>query len=113
MTKAEQDLEVSQDRLSEASKSDQRSSVGWYKLHNDLDVPVEVVRAAGPSGTRLGVVSVAPGTTSEQFDDGSTIYCWLGTSTRQIFDCAYPYTVWYHFSGNLRGNQVNNLSWFK
>lgn len=113
MTKAEQQLEVKQDAVSEASKSVERTSVGWYKLHNDLDVPVEVVRAACPSGTRLGVVSVAPGTTSEQFDDGSTIYCWVGTNTQQIYDCAYPYTVWYHFSGDLRGNQVNNLSWFK
>ncbi|MGK8503652.1 hypothetical protein [Nocardia asiatica] len=112
MTKAEQDLEVKQDAVSEASKSAERTSVGWYKLYNDLDVPVEVVRAAGPSGTRLGVVSVAPGATSEQFDDGSTIYCWLGTITRQIFDCSNG-EVWYHFSGNLRGNQVNNLSWFQ
>jgi hypothetical protein len=112
MTKAEQQLEMKQDALSEASKSAERTSVGWYKLHNDLDVPVEVVRAAGPSGTRLGVVSVAPGATSEQFDDGSTIYCWLGSSTRQIYDCSSG-DVWYHFSGDLRGNQVNNLSWFQ
>ncbi|MEV6429696.1 hypothetical protein [Nocardia sp. NPDC051463] len=98
--------------LSEASKSAERTSVGWYKLHNDVDVPVEVVRAAGPSGTRLGVVSVAPGTTSEQFDDGSTIYFWLGNITHQIYDCSSG-TIWYHFSGDLRGNQVNNLSWFQ
>ncbi|MEV0342556.1 hypothetical protein AB0H49_26355 [Nocardia sp. NPDC050713] len=111
MTKAKQDLEVKQDALSEASKSDERTSVGWYKLHNDLDVPVGVVRTAGPGGTRLGVVCVSPGVTSEEYDDGSTIYCWLGNRTGQIYNCSNG-DVGYHFSGNLRGNQVNNLSWF-
>lgn len=112
MTKAEQALEVKQDTLSEASKSAERTSVGWYKLHNDLDLPVTAVIAASRGGTRLRVLVIAPGTTSEQFDDGTDALFYQGTGPGEVYDCVSG-CVWYHSRGDLRGNQVNNLSWFQ
>ncbi|MFE7744701.1 hypothetical protein [Nocardia sp. NPDC057455] len=112
MTKAEQDLEVEQYPLSAASEATERASIGWYKLHNDSDSPVAAVVANGRDGSRLRVIVIPPGDTSGQFDDGSHVFFLWASWASEVYECATG-TVWAHFHGDLRGNQVNNVSSFQ
>ncbi|MEU6191277.1 hypothetical protein [Nocardia sp. NPDC047038] len=112
MTKATENLKVEQHPMSAASKATERASIGWYKLHNDADSPVAAVIANGRDGGRLRVLVIPPDGTSDQFDDGTHAFFLWATGAAEVYDCTNG-TVWAHFHGDLRGNQVNNVSSFQ
>ncbi|MEU4344943.1 hypothetical protein AB0H00_27405 [Nocardia sp. NPDC023852] len=100
--------------VSKAQESVERSSVGTYTLHNDTDSHVTIFRTAGEQGPPIGVCMLAPGADSESFDDGSFVairYGESGYAAMATWNNSL-YTLYYNAEGQVRPNQVNNVSSF-
>ncbi|MCC3326112.1 hypothetical protein [Nocardia abscessus] len=98
---------------STARKPVDRSSPGWYKLHNDTNGQVSVFRQEWDVPKQL--FDLAPGATSDQYEAGHEIYILFsasGESPIVDFDSQDQYSVYYHVSGYTTGNEVNNVSSF-
>jgi hypothetical protein len=92
----------------------QRSSPGWYKLHNDSGGHISVYRQEWNNPKELFVL--APGATSAEYEAGHEIYILFSEAgewspvTWTSSDGSF--TITYHVSGYTTSNQVNNVSSF-
>ncbi|MGK8524063.1 hypothetical protein ACRS6B_22060 [Nocardia asteroides] len=99
---------------SPAPEPAERSSPGWYKLHNDSGGHVSVYRQEWDEPKELFVL--APGATSTEYEAGHEIYILFSESGEwspvRWTSSDGSFTITYHVSGYTTSNQVNNVSSF-
>ncbi|MBF6341133.1 hypothetical protein IU450_35390 [Nocardia abscessus] len=91
-------------------KADGRSWSGWYKLYNDTDDHVSVVRR-NDSWTVMEQFVLAPGATSDQYEDAEVVRLrWAESGASTMITWNPDMTIHYNAGGTMTPNQVNNVS---
>ncbi|MEU2043695.1 hypothetical protein [Nocardia niwae] len=95
-------------------KTDGKSWSGWYKLHNDLPNHLLIYRR-DTSGVPRGLLALAPGATSDQYENGELIFIrHIEINAAQMIEWKpdLSFTIWYQYGGTATPNKVNNMSSF-
>ncbi|WP_406265560.1 hypothetical protein OH799_18525 [Nocardia sp. NBC_00881] len=114
MTRMEMPVKQMTVSMSEAKEPVERS-LGSYTLHNDTDSHASIYISDGRQGYPKHLITLAPGATSDSFDDGSwAALLWIESGYHQQIQWhpdSFMFTGYYQAALTLRPNQ-NNVSSF-